>query len=340
MKKITYQFSNKKTNYYFGADFSYLKKLTGKDSTVLITDENVLRYHQRKFNGWSVIVLNAGEETKVQRTVDAVIHQLIDLGADRKTLLIGVGGGVVTDITGYVASIYMRGINYGFVPTSVLAMVDAAIGGKNGINVGIYKNLVGSVRQPEFLLYDFNLLKTLPKQEWISGFAEIIKHACINDATMFRQLERNSLNAYKKDEKTLSTLIRRNAIIKSEIAKKDEHENGDRRLLNFGHTLGHAIENSYKLTHGEAISIGMVTACQVSEKLLGFNSTGKVMDVLSKYGLPVIAEYDKEKVFEVMKMDKKKVKNEMNYVMLERIGKGIVKTIPLSELEQLINQLQ
>src|SRR6185369_11874808 len=123
------------------------------------------------------IVLKPGEVYKNQQTVDNIIQQLIDLGADRKSFLVGVGGGVVTDITGYVAGVFMRGIQFGFVPTSILAMVDAGIGGKNGIDVGVYKNIVGLIRQPSFLLYDYAFLKSLPKTEWVNGFAEIIKHA-------------------------------------------------------------------------------------------------------------------------------------------------------------------
>ena len=181
MKKKTFTFSSTAVNYYFDAEFAYVEKLAPKEKTVMITDEHVFASHKKKFKGWNTIVLKAGEKYKVQQTVDVVIDQLIAFGADRKTTLVGVGGGVVTDITGYVAGIYMRGIRFGFVPTSLLAMVDASIGGKNGIDVGVYKNMVGLIRQPAFLLYDTSFLKTLPKAEWQNGFAEIIKHACIKD---------------------------------------------------------------------------------------------------------------------------------------------------------------
>ena len=177
MKKRTFHFSGKPVNYYFDASFDVLNKLVPVESAVLITDENVFEAHKKKFKGWSTIVLKPGEQYKVQQTVDVIIDQLIELGADRQTTLIGVGGGVITDITGYVASIYMRGIAVGFVPTSLLAMVDASIGGKNGIDVGVYKNMVGIIRQPNFLLYDTSFLKSLPLSEWQNGFAEIIKHA-------------------------------------------------------------------------------------------------------------------------------------------------------------------
>ena len=277
MKKLQYKFSGKTTTYYFDADVATLEKLVDKSQAVILTDDNIFRSHQRKFKGWNTIVIRAGEAFKVQATVDSVVEELIARGADRKTFLIGIGGGVVTDIAGYVAAVYMRGISFGFLPTSILAMVDASIGGKNGIDVGLYKNLVGTIRQPEFLLYDFSLLKSLPDEEWVNGFAEIIKHAAIKDATLFRELEKNKLTTYRRDKAALSKLIRRNVVIKSDVVQKDEFEHGDRRMLNFGHTLGHAIENLYKLSHGQAISIGMVAASLISEEYTNFSDTDRVI---------------------------------------------------------------
>ena len=339
-ESVSYQFTNTQVKYFFNAGFSSLSKLTGKDRTVLITDENIYRNHTSKFRGWNTIVLKPGEEFKVQATVDSIIDQLIAFQADRQFTLVGVGGGVVTDLTGYVASVYMRGISFGFIPTTLLAMVDASIGGKNGIDVGPYKNMVGVIKQPSFLLFDFSFLTTLPDAEWSNGFAEIIKHACILDAAAFRLLEKNNLATLKKDKKTLFKLIERNARLKSSIVQKDEYEKGDRRLLNFGHTLGHALETQYILSHGEAVSIGMTYACHFSESLLGFNGTERVVKVLEQYGLPTHAAFKTEKVFEVLKMDKKRVSKEMNYIMLEKIGKGVILAIPLRELEKWIKSQQ
>jgi len=339
MQKLQYKFSGKTTTYYFDADLSYLEKLVAKEHTVLITDENIFRLHQKKFGGWNTIVISAGEEFKIQATVDSILEQLIGFGADRKTFLVGVGGGVVTDITGYAAAIYMRGLSFGFVPASILAMVDASIGGKNGIDVGVYKNLAGTIRQPDFLLYDYSLLKTLPTEEWSNGFAEIIKHACIRDVALFRELEKNKPGFYRKDKAAVGKLIRRNVVIKSDVVQKDEFEKGDRRLLNFGHTLGHAIENLYELSHGQAISIGMVAACMISEEYTDFADTGRVISVLKKYGLPTEAEFDTKKVLNILKMDKKKERDSMNYVLLNKIGQGIVKGIPLVELDKLLQSI-
>ncbi|HEV2355308.1 MAG TPA: 3-dehydroquinate synthase [Puia sp.] len=339
MNKAQYKFSGKTTTYYFGADLSYLGNLVDKDRTVLVTDEHVFSMHQKKFGGWDTIVVHPGEQYKVQTTVNSIIEQLIGFGADRKTWLVGIGGGVVTDLVGYVAAVYMRGLAFGFVPSSVLAMVDASIGGKNGIDVGLYKNLVGTIRQPEFLLYDYSLLRTLPKAEWVNGFAEIIKHAAIKDAALFKELERNSLTVYSKNRTALARLIRRNAVIKSGVVERDEFEHGERRLLNFGHTLGHAIENLYAVPHGHAVAIGMVAACRVSEELTGFDGTERVIGVLRRYGLPTVATGDARDVIGLLRMDKKRVKDSMNYVLLNRIGEGTVKVIPIARLEKWLQSI-
>ncbi len=171
MDKEQYKFSGKTVDCYFDTDFSFIEKLVSKEKAVIITDENIAALHAVKFTGWKTIILKAGEEHKQQATVDHVINELIKLQADRETIVVGVGGGVVTDIAGYAASIYMRGVKCALAPTSILAMVDASIGGKNGVDVGLYKNLVGTIRHPECLLYDYSFLKTLPENEWQNGFA-------------------------------------------------------------------------------------------------------------------------------------------------------------------------
>lgn len=339
MTKRTFRFSNSSVDYYFAGGISHLKEIVDSNNTILLTDEHVFNAHTKRFKNWNTIVLKPGEEYKVQTTVDAVIEQLIEMGADRKTTLVGVGGGVITDITGYVASVYMRGLKFGFIPTSILAMVDASIGGKNGIDVGVYKNMVGVIRQPAFILHDMVLLNSLPLAEWQNGFAEIIKHACIKDAKMFDALENNSLKKYQSKKVLLCELIQRNALLKTKVVQQDEFESGDRKLLNFGHTLGHAIENMYELSHGQAISIGMTYACHISEKLSGFKQTERVTALLSKYGLPTYASFDKAKAFEILQKDKKKAKSEMGYVLLDKIGKGVVKSIPLTELKTIIESL-
>lgn len=334
-----FKFSNASTDFYFNSSFNQLKNIVDKRSAIIITDDNVFNAHKNKFRGYNCIVLKPGEAYKIQATVDSIIETLIEMQADRKSVLIGVGGGVITDLTGYVASVYMRGISFGFIPSSILALVDASIGGKNGIDVGLYKNLVGIIRQPSFILHDVSLLQSLPQSEWENGFAEIIKHACIKDAAMFKQLQKASLKEYMKNKALLTELIQRNALIKIKVVQKDEFEKDQRRLLNFGHTLGHAIETQYELMHGQAISIGMTYACHLSEQLAGFTQTEQVVNLLEQYHLPTYAAFDKKKVFEVLKMDKKRVKKEMNFVLLERTGKAIVQAVELKKLEKLVYSL-
>ncbi len=338
MKKQAIKFSTSTTDFYFDASFNDLKSIVDQKQAIIITDENLFASHQKKFKGWKVIILKAGEAHKKQATVDTIIEQLIDFEADRKTILVGIGGGVVTDITGYTASIYMRGLSFGFIPTTLLAMVDASIGGKNGIDVGLYKNMVGVIRQPSFLLYDISFLKTLPDAEWINGFAEIIKHSCIRDAAMFKQLQQHDVKYYQRKKTDLQALVKRNAMLKAKVVQEDEFEKGDRKLLNYGHTLGHALENQYELSHGQAISIGMVYAAHLSQQITGFKQVKPIIEVLEQYELPTHSVFDTDKVFAVLKMDKKRERDTMNYVLLEKIGKGVVKPIQLEQLKSILEQ--
>lgn len=339
MPKRSLKIGNATVDYYFAHGMSHLKEITSPASTVLITDENVFSAHQKKFKHWDTIVLKPGEEFKVQQTVDSVIDQLIEMGADRTFTLVGVGGGVITDITGYVASVYMRGIRFGFIPTSLLALVDASIGGKNGIDVGLYKNMVGIIRQPAFLLHDMSLLTSLPQAEWENGFAEIIKHACIKDRPMFEALEKKTLSFYQRNRKAICDLVQRNALLKTKVVQLDEFEKGDRKLLNFGHTLAHAIENQYELSHGQAVSIGMTYASHISATINGFKHADRVVGLLQKYQLPTYADFDRKKAFAVLLKDKKKQLDAMNYILLDRIGKGVIKKIPIADLKSIIENL-
>jgi 3-dehydroquinate synthase len=337
MIKRTFKFSNASVDYYFAGGFALLKEIVKPSEVVLLVDENVHRHFESKFKKWRTIIIPSGEKHKVQSTVDRIIKQLIALGADRKTTLVGVGGGVVTDITGYIASVYMRGIRFGFLPTTLLAMVDASIGGKNGIDVGVYKNMVGVIRQPAFLLYDLVFLNTLPEKEWRNGFAEIIKHAAIKDAAMFKQLESKDLSFYLKKKKDALDLIERNAVLKSKVVQEDEFEKNERRKLNFGHTLAHAIETQYGLLHGEAVSIGMVFASQLSEKLLGFRNHERLVKTIEQYSLPISLKFDKQKAFDVLRSDKKKEADFMNFILLEKIGKARIEKIPLKDLRNYLD---
>ncbi len=339
MKENKYNFSSGNCSVYLDTSFASLKELV-PSNFIVVTDEIIYAQHPLKFEGYKTIVIKAGEEFKQQYSVDGILKQLIELEADRKTFIVGVGGGVVTDMVGYAASVYMRGLQFGFVPTTILAMVDAAIGGKNGVDVGMYKNLVGTFRQPQFLLYDYSFLATLPNDQWINGFAEIIKHACIKDAVLFEWLQDKSIAYFQQEPAALGELIEKNVAIKSTVTTEDEFEKGDRKLLNFGHTFGHAIENIYQLPHGHAISIGMMIACEMSEQMRGFSFEDKaaVKKLLEQYGLPTTFNFDKEKVWNLMKLDKKRVSDFMSFILLNKIGDAVVEQIPMAKLEDLVMQ--
>ena len=306
-----------------------------------ITDDNLFSRYKDLLSPYPVFVMPAGESSKVQAVADSILQQMIDMDADRNILVIGFGGGVVTDLAGYVASVYKRGVSVGLVPTSLLGMVDAALGGKNGINRGMVKNIIGSIHQPDFILFDYSLLKTLPGDEWINGFAEIIKHACIRDEMMFRMLERYTIHEYQSDLTLAASLIERNVRLKMDIVTADEQDTDLRLLLNFGHTLGHAIENLHELPHGHAISIGMVAACSLSEKFTGFHfDEGKrIVNLLQRYKLPVDVESDPHRVFEVLKKDKKRDGDFIRFVLLEKIGHGVVKPLSVERIRENLSVL-
>ncbi|MES2703490.1 MAG: 3-dehydroquinate synthase [Bacteroidota bacterium] len=317
-------------NYLFGSTFSALAGLLNGRRAIIVTDEHVAALHGAALAGYTVVTVPAGEASKTMATIENLAAQLLAAEVTRNTMLIGVGGGVVTDITGFLATVYMRGIAFGFVPTTLLGMADAAIGGKNGVNTGLHKNIIGTITQPEFILYDTALLATLPDAEWSNGFAEIIKYACIFDRELFSELCGHDVAYYQRNNVALDRLIQRCAGWKNKTVVEDEKEKGMRKLLNFGHTAGHAIETLYALPHGQAVGVGMLIACILSEEVQGLN-TGVRADLeqlLTRYGLPVKLAINADRVLEVLRMDKKRNTDTVDYILLEETGKAIIK--PLS----------
>ena len=331
----TYNIEGKKVECLFNMDLSAALNLHANKKNILLVDEQLYKLHQVKFEGCNIIVVPSGEKNKTQSCVDDIINQLLQLQINKDDFIIGVGGGVLTDITGYVASIYKRGIGFGLVPTTVLSMVDAAIGGKNGINVGLHKNMVGTICQPEFIVYDFSFLDTLAETEWINGFAEIIKHACILDASLFSFLQQHELTSFQKNQDLLKKLIMQNIDIKFGVVQSDVNEAGNRKLLNFGHTFGHAIENLQGISHGAAVSIGMVIAAKISELYANLppSSTYQIINLLKKYGLPITIETNSETLFEQLISDKKRTGDEIQFVLLREIGDAIIKNISIPGLK-------
>lgn len=341
MRTLSYQFQHSNTKYYLGESLLQLGNYADPARSVLVLDENVDKHHGHKLPGWKKLVIPDGEENKSQDVLEQIINGLIELEADRKTMLIGIGGGMTTDLTGYASSIYMRGMPVGFVPTTLLAQVDASLGGKNGINHGKHKNLLGTIRQPEFILFDYSLPLTMPDDEWHNGFAEIIKYACIMDASLFTYLEENRDKAMQRDVAILEYLVERCVELKTKVVLEDEFEKASRRWLNFGHTLGHAVEKLENIAHGKAVAIGMVAAAKISEKLKGLpiDQTNRLIRLLNDYQLPVTMMSNKEEVYNIFKMDKKREGDAIHFVLLEEIGKALTQPVPISELKQLLDEL-
>ena len=269
------------------------------------------------------IIVPAGEQSKTLEQAGDICEKMLGAGLDRQSFVIALGGGVIGDLSGFVAAIFERGIPQVQIPTTLLAMVDSSIGGKTGVNARAGKNLIGAFHPPVLVLDDVDVLKTLPRRELNQGFAEIIKHAIIADVEMFQQLE--EVDPTKVD---FAPLIRRNVEIKARIVEKDEHErNGERALLNFGHTIGHGIERAVEYSqigHGEAVSLGIVAACEVSMKKAGLprQQRDRIEDLLSKLGLPtqLPKAFPREKIFDALKFDKKFAHGEIRFVVTPGIG--------------------
>ena len=311
-------------------------KQFGLRKTLVISDANVAGFHldrvvsSLKEEGFSVetLVLPAGEETKSLSALAKVWEAAVLAKLDRKSFLVALGGGVIGDLAGFAAATYLRGIPFVQVPTSLLAMVDSAVGGKTGMNLPQGKNLVGAFHQPARVLVDLDMLDSLPEREFNAGMAEVIKYGIIWDAELFERIETHVAAIRKRDRELLRELVRRSCEIKADVVRQDEREGGVRALLNYGHTLGHAIENvcGYgKWLHGEAIAIGMVYASRVSERIKGLpaSSTARQAALFRAFDLP--AGWDGlewNPLFEAMTVDKKAENATPRFVLIESIGKA------------------
>ena len=280
----------------------------------------------------ALITVPAGEHSKTLEQAGAVVEEMLGAGLDRQSFVIGLGGGVVGDLSGFVAAIFQRGVPHVQIPTTLLAMVDSSIGGKTGVNTATGKNLIGAFHQPILVIDDVEVLRTLPRRELSQGSVEIIKHAVIADAEMFEQLTRfdgSKFDCLKQSSLAeLAALIRRNIEIKAKIVAKDERDHtGERAVLNFGHTIGHAIERAgdYKtFLHGEAVGLGMVAACDVSMKKAGLpeKQHNAIVDLLQKFEVPtkLPPNFPRQKILDALKFDKKFECDEIRFVVTSKIG--------------------
>ncbi len=334
LEKIVINFNGSKSEIMVGAKWESARELLQESGVAIVTDNNIQRLYGEKFPDFPVLTIRAGESSKNLEVIEFLAERLIETGIDRTGFLLGIGGGVVCDITGFLASIYMRGIRCAFVSTSLLSQVDASTGGKNGVNLGATKNVLGSFRQPEFVICDPVMLQTLPEDEYFSGLAELIKTAIIGNEKLFGLIENNFTGISKRDPEMLTMLISMAVNFKAAVVSEDEKESGLRRVLNFGHTYGHAIELYKSFRHGYAVASGMQLAASFSSSrgILSRAEYERILNLLKTFKLLRRHDLPDAQIKQLILRDKKKSGNDIYFVFTEGIGKAVVEKIPVDEV--------
>ena len=323
-----------------GALADNLERLLPRGSVVVITDANIDRLYHPLVERFEHIIIGNGETNKTLQTVENIYRQLMDMGADRSTFLLGIGGGIVTDITGFVAATYMRGLDFGFVSTTLLGAVDASVGGKNGVNVAQYKNMVGTFLQPRFVIADIAMLRTLPDREWRAGLAEVVKAAVIGDSELFELLEQ-SADTLRNMPELLHDVVVRAIRLKADIVERDEREGGVRRVLNLGHTLGHAIEKAtQRYNHGEAVAIGlsMISEASVAKGIMSAEDAQRIDALFERLGFVLRSDIATNELFREVRCDKKRQGDTIRVVLPERIGKCRIETMSLDDFGRMLQK--
>jgi 3-dehydroquinate synthase len=313
-----------------------ISNLSISRNTIIVTDENVAKYHLEKFQGINSIVLSAGEEHKNLAIVSRLWDAFLENGLDRKGTVVALGGGVISDLTGFAASTYLRGIDWIAIPTTLLAMVDASLGGKTGFDLPQGKNLIGSFHPPKLVLADPSLLLTLSDRDLRSGMAEVVKHGVISDPQLFDLCSRG-MDWVKGN---LETIVKRALAVKIQVIEADPYEKGLRATLNLGHTVGHAVElvSRFELSHGEAVAVGMVAEARYAEKI-GVARRGvadTIANTLSNLGLPtrIPEELPRVEILRAMRVDKKKNVKAIRFALPAEIGR--VELVDVTELEDVL----
>lgn len=310
---------------------------------VVITDANIDRLYHHIIERFEHIIIGHGEGSKNLVTVQKIYTRLMEIGADRSTLLLGIGGGIVTDVTGFVASTYMRGLDFGFVPTTLLAQVDASVGGKNGVNLLHYKNMVGTFAQPSFVITDVEFLRTLPPRELRAGMGEVVKMAIVGDKELFTFVEENISSECYTNTDIMQRIVLDSVRLKADIVDRDECDKGVRRVLNLGHTIAHAIEKcSRKLNHGEAVAVGLSKISHISHSLGMLNDSDlqRIDNLLIKIGFSLDIPASITDVMREVRHDKKKSDNLLRLVFPEQIGSCRIVQMPFDEVESCFNILK
>lgn len=334
MEKIIINTPGSRSEILVGENWESVTGLLPQRGVVIITDDNVRRLYGDRFPKVPLLTVSPGEGSKKLEVIEYLAEKLLEAGIDRTGFILAVGGGVVCDLAGFLASIYMRGIRCGYVSSSLLSQVDASTGGKNGVNLGGTKNILGNIRQPEFVICDPAMLLTLPEQEYLSGLAELIKTAVIGDKELFDLIDRSYKEIMDRDCNLLTVLVAKSVNFKASVVSEDEKETGLRRILNFGHTYGHAVEMQKSAKHGFAVASGMELATDFSFAK-GFISLGekdRIVNLLKRFGLLEKHNIPDDQIDQLILHDKKKTGTDIHFVFTEGIGKAIVKKVSVGEV--------
>lgn len=324
-----------KSEIYFGRVTELLPRLLPECRVVVITDANIDRRYHALLQRYEYIMIGTGETVKTLHTVDTIYRRFIEMGIDRSCFVLGIGGGIVTDVAGFVASTYMRGLRFGFVSTTLLGQVDASVGGKNGVNIDGYKNMVGTFTQPQFVICDVEMLRTLPEREFRAGMAEIVKAGIIADRELFETVEHSTLESLREDERLLDSIVMAAIKVKADIVDRDERESGERRKLNLGHTFAHAIEKcSSEMNHGEAVAVGTVMISHMAVKLglLQAEKADRIERAMERLGFRTSAPVETKKLLKAIAKDKKSVADSIYLVLPIDIGHCEVRKMHIDEI--------
>jgi len=317
-----------------GEKWEALSGLLPEKDAVIITDDNVNQLYGSRFPKLPVLSLSPGEGSKKLEVIEYLAEQLLKAGIDRSGFILAIGGGVVCDVAGFLAAVYMRGIRCGYISSTLLSQVDASTGGKNGVNLGGSKNILGTIRQPEFVICDTEMLQTLPEQEYLSGLAELIKTAVIGDKELFELIESSFDEIMARKSDMMTQLVAKSVRFKGLVVTEDEKEKGLRRILNFGHTFGHAVELQKAVKHGVAVASGIELATEFSfeKRYISLEEKERIINLLDRFNLINRLDITNDQMAKLVLHDKKKTGTDIHFVFTQGIGKATSEKIPVSDV--------
>ncbi len=329
------------TEICFEQALNCLPKLLPNRRFILLSDEKILGLYPVSIPETEIIVIPEGDQAKNLACYQSVIEKLIALEVNKSDILVGFGGGSICDFTGFVSSTYKRGIESVLVPTTLLAQVDAGIGGKTALNFSDFKNMIGTFHAPSHILIDASYLQTLSSKVYREGFAEVVKHALIKDNSLGEFLIEHADALLMRNDEILQECVRKAAMTKINVVEKDDKDQGLRKILNFGHTIGHAIERTYNLSHGDAVFIGMEYATSLSNSLGHLNDQDKseAIDLIRTYNSAKNVDIDFAEVARFISNDKKRIGHDIDYVLLKGIGESIIQRMNLEEFLDVMRKL-